>query len=261
MMTRSALTLTMSLLLVQACDAQVPDVSETLEEAAMALGSLRGVQRRMDSINTLQFSGNGTSSVPGDNGEWTGYEITDATVGINYSIPALRMDITRVGPDGTEQRVIQVVSGTRAWDERLPGVDPMNVADEKVQQRAQQIWLTPHGVITAAVQNPENVTVETESGQRMLTVVIDGMPVTARLDENARPAVVEMMVDHPVLGETLLKAEYTGYIDWPILDVYFPSHIMHRLGGEIILDMTVSAFYQNPYVVFPTPEQLSGSSQ
>ena len=261
MMTRSALTLTMSLLLVQACDAQAPNLSETLEEAAMALGSLRGVQRRMDSINTLQFSGNGTSTIPGDNGEWTDYEITDATVGINYAIPALRMDVTRVGPDGNEQRVIQVVRGNRAWDERLPGVDAIDVADETVQHRAQQIWLTPHGVITAAVRNPDNVTVEIESGQTILTVEIDGMPVTARLDENARPAVVEMMIDHPVLGETLLKAEYTGYIDWPILDVYFPSQIVHRLGGEITLDMTVSDFYQNPYVVFPTPEQLSRSSQ
>ena len=261
MMTRSALTLTMSLLLVQACDAQAPNLSETLEEAAMALGSLRGVQRRMDSINTLQFSGNGTSTLPGDNGEWTDYEITDATVGINYAIPALRMDVTRVGPDGNEQRVIQVVRGNRAWDERLPGVDAIDVADETVQHRAQQIWLTPHGVITAAVRNPDNVTVEIESGQTILTVEIDGMPVTARLDENARPAVVEMMIDHPVLGETLLKAEYTGYIDWPILDVYFPSQIVHRLGGEITLDMTVSDFYQNPYVVFPTPEQLSRSSQ
>ena len=260
-MTRSALTLTMSLLLVQACDAQAPNLSETLEEAAMALGSLRGVQRRMDSINTLQFSGNGTSTIPGDNGEWTDYEITDATVGINYAIPALRMDVTRVGPDGNEQRVIQVVRGNRAWDERLPGVDAIDVADETVQHRAQQIWLTPHGVITAAVRNPDNVTVEIESGQTILTVEIDGMPVTARLDENARPAVVEMMIDHPVLGETLLKAEYTGYIDWPILDVYFPSQIVHRLGGEITLDMTVSDFYQNPYVVFPTPEQLSRSSQ
>ena len=261
MMTRSALTLTMSLLLVQACDAQAPNLSETLEEAAMALGSLRGVQRRMDSINTLQFSGNGTSTLPGDNGEWTDYEITDATVGINYAIPALRMDVTRVGPDGNEQRLIQVVRGNRAWDERLPGVDAIDVADETVQHRAQQIWLTPHGVITAAVRNPDNVTVEIESGQTILTVEIDGMPVTARLDENARPAVVEMMIDHPVLGETLLKAEYTGYIDWPILDVYFPSQIVHRLGGEITLDMTVSDFYQNPYVVFPTPEQLSRSSQ
>ena len=261
MMTRSALTLAMSLLLVQACDAQAPNISETLEEAAMALGSLRGVQRRMDSINTLQFSGNGTSTVPGDNGEWTDYEIAEVTVGINYSIPALRMDMTRVGPDGNEQRVIQVMRGSRAWDERLPGVDAMDVADETVQQRAQQIWLTPHGVITAAVRNPDNVTVETESGQTILTVEIDGKPVTARLDENARPAVVEMMIDHPVLGETLLKAEYTNYIDWPILDVYFPSQIVHRLGGEITLDITVSNFYQNPYVVFPTPEQLSRSSQ
>jgi hypothetical protein len=261
MMTRSALILSLSLLLVQACEAQTPSVSEALEETALALGTIRGVQRRMDSINTLQFSGNGTYNVPGHNGEWTSYELRDATVGINYFIPAIRMDMTLIGPDGNEERLVQVARGDRAWDERLPGVDPTDVSDQEVQQRAQQIWLTPHGVITAAVQNPDNVAIETESGQTIMTVEIDGMPVTARLDENARPAVVEMMVEHPVLGETLLSAEYTDYIDWPILDVYFPSQIVHRLGGEVVLEMTVSDFYQNPYVIFPTPELLSRSLQ
>ena len=70
-----------------------------------------------------------------------------------------------------------------------------------------------------------------------------------------------MTIEHPILGESLLEALYTGYKDWPILDVYFPSRIVHRLGGETTLDLTVTAFFQNPYVVFPTPEQLARSSQ
>ena len=35
-----------------------------------------------------------------------------------------RADFTRVGPDGAEERVIFVVRGDRAWNERVPGVDP-----------------------------------------------------------------------------------------------------------------------------------------
>ena len=260
MMTRSVFTLSLSLLFVQACDAQAPNIDETIEDVAYALGTLRGVQRRMDSMNTLQFSGHGTSNILGDDGQWTSYEITSATIGINYFIPAVRSDVTRIAEDGNEERIIEVARADRAWNERLPGVDPTEVNGE-VAERTQQIWLTPHGVITAAVHNPNSVTVDNVSGQTILSVEVDGLSVVARLDENSRPAVVEMMIDHPVLGETLLEAEYTGYIDWPILDVYFPSNIVHRLGGEVVLEMTVSDFYQNPYVIFPTPELLSRSLQ
>ena len=72
---------------------------------------VRGVGRRMDSINTLEFSGRGILNVPQADGEWTSFELTEATVGISYSIPAMRLDTTRIGPDGNEQRLIRVVRG------------------------------------------------------------------------------------------------------------------------------------------------------
>lgn len=258
---RLALTLAATSLFTQSCNAQVPEVGATIEATALALGTVRGVGRRMDSINTIQFSGGGTTNVPMADGEWRGYEISEATVGISYSIPARRLDMTRTGPDGAEERVIRVVRGGRAWDERLPGVDPTDVPVGAASQRLAHIYLTPHGFITAAAENPDAVSVGTDGGQTTLTVEIDGTPVTATLDENSRPETVEMTVDHPILGQTQLEAEYTEYVDWPILDVYFPSRVVHRLGGETTLDLIVTDFYQNPYVVFPTPEQLSGSSQ
>jgi len=255
MMSRVILTVVLTLSFAQLGYVQ----ESTLETVATALGMVRGTARRMDSINTVQFSGRGTLNVPEAGGEWTSFEITEGTVGISYVIPAMRVDMSRIGPDG-EERVIRVVRGDRAWDERLPGVDPTPVMGQ-TPARQRQIWMTPHGVIRAAVDNPGAVTVGSQSGRTTLTVDIDGTPVTATLDENSRPATVEMMIDHPVLGQTLAEAEYTDYVDWPILDVYFPSRIVHRLGGETTLDITVTEFFQNPYVVFPTPEQLSRSSQ
>ena len=262
--TRLQVALALAIVFAQSANSQAPDVSvsSTLETAATALGMVRGVGRRMDSINTIEFSGRGTLNVPGDDGEWTHYEITEATVGMSYSIPAMRWDMTRVGPEGEAQRTIHVVRDDRAWNERLPGVDPVEVeAGDQVRHRLEQIWLTPHGFMTAAVRNQEAVTVGSREGHTTLTVEIDGTPVTATLDEDSRPATVEMAIDHPVLGETRLEAAYADYVDWPILDVFFPSGIAHRLGGETRLDLTVTEFFQNPYVVFPTPEQLGRSSQ
>ena len=262
MTSRLGVALVLALMFAQSANAQAlnASVGATIETAATALGMVRGVGRRMDSINTIEFSGRGTLIVPGDDGEWTRYEITEATVGMSYSIPAMRWDMNRVGAEREELRTIGVVRDDRAWNERLPGVDPVEASDQ-VRRRLEQIWLSPHGFMTATVRNPEAVTVGSRAGQTTLTVEIDGTPVTATLDENSRPASVAMTIDHPVLGETELEATYADYVDWPILDVFFPSHIVHRLDGETTLDITVTEFFQNPYVVFPTPEQLSRSSQ
>lgn len=262
--TKLQAALVLATMFAQPANAQAPtaSVGATIETAATALGMVRGTGRRMDSINTIEFSGRGTLNVPGDDGEWMRYEITGATVGMSYSIPAMRWDMSRVDTEAEAQRTICVVHDDRAWNERLPGVDPVEVeASDQVRCRLEQIWLTPHGFMTAAVHNPEAVTVGSRAGNTTLTVAIDGTPVTATLDEDSRPASIAMTIDHPVLGETRLEAAYADYLDWQLLDVFFPSHIVHRLGGETTSDLTVTEFFQNPYVVFPTPEQLSGSSQ
>ncbi|MGI9258034.1 MAG: hypothetical protein ACR2QQ_04300 [Gammaproteobacteria bacterium] len=258
-MRRLAAASLLTALLAQAGHAQAQDKAATIEAAANALGMVRGVTRRMTSINTVQFSGQGTLTVPDADGDWMTYHVTGTTVGVSYAIPAMRWDMTRIGADG-EQRLIRVVRGDRSWNERLPGVDP-TPAPDGATNRLRQLWLTPHGVIRAAVDNPDATTLGMQAGQTTLSVDVDGYSFTATLDDNYRPMSVETTIDHPVLGETQLEAAYTDYIDWPKLDVFFPSRIVHQLGGETTLDLTVTEFYQNPYVVFPTPEQLSGSSQ
>jgi hypothetical protein len=243
---------------------QTQDVGETIEAAADALGMVRTVARRMDSINAVQFSATGGMRVPQPGGEWTSHDLTNLKVGMSYYIPAMRWDMTRTEADGSEQRSIQVVREDRTWDEEEPGVNPMPVTG-RAAERLRQIWLTPHGIIRAAVDaeaaNPGSVTVGSEDGRTTLSVTVDGTPMTAVLDADNRPERVTMMIDHPVLGRTPLTAHYSGYLDWQILDVYFPSRIVQTLGDETTLDLTITEFYQNPYVVFPTPEQLARSSQ
>jgi hypothetical protein len=176
----------------------------------------------------------------------------------------MRWDMTVRAADGRETRTVEVVRETRAWNEVTPGVGPTG-APGKAPERLQQIWLTPHGIIRAAVEaeaaRPGSVRVSSAGGKTTLTVEVNGTPITATLDADNRPERVELAIDHPVLGRTQLAASYTGYKDWPILDVYFPSRIVHTLGDEISLDLTITEFFQNPYVVFPTPEQLARSLQ
>ena len=247
-----------------ASPAAAQSVAETIEAAADALGMVRTVARRMNSINAVQFSGTGTLRQPESARRWSEREITSATIGMSYYIPALRWDMTVRAADGSEMRTVEVMREDRAWNEAAPGVDPTD-APGQADERAWQIWITPHGIIRAAVDaaaaDPSSVSVGSQRGQTTLSVAVNGVPFTAVLDDNNRPERVTATIDHPVLGSTELVATYTDYIDWQILDVYFPSRIVHTLDGETALDLTVTEFFQNPYVVFPTPEQLAGRSQ
>ncbi|NIW25277.1 MAG: hypothetical protein GWN29_12300, partial [Gammaproteobacteria bacterium] len=244
--------------------AEAQSVAETIEAAADALGMVRTVARRMDSINAVQFSGTGTLRQPESARRWSEREITSATIGMSYYVPALRWDMTVRAADGSDMRTVEVMREDRAWNEVTPGVAPTD-APGQADERAWQIWITPHGIIRAAVDaaaaDPSSVSVGSQRGQTTLSVAVNGVPFTAVLDDNNRPERVTATIDHPVLGSTELVATYTDYIDWQILDVYFPSRIVHTLDGETALDLTVTEFFQNPYVVFPTPEQLARRSQ
>lgn len=223
----------------------------TVIEAAEALGMIRSAARRMDSINTVEFSGRGMIRRPQDDGTWWEAELTNLTVGISYSIPALRWDQTT-----GDERVIYVVRGDEAWEERTPGVGK-TPAMHFVDRFTRQIWFSPHGLIRAAieaeVQDPGSVEIESNAGRSMLTVEVDGFTLTATLDDNNRPQSVSMPVVHPLLGPTTLSTHYSDYIDWPLLDVFFPSHIEQTLGDVAWLELEVTEFFQNPYVVFPDP--------
>ena len=244
----AVLGLTLWLCTPQTGLAQSMTVEEVIAQVAEALGMLRGATRRTDSINTVQFSGNGTLRIAGTDDEWTSSALT-ATFGISYQIPAGRFDLEQVRADGEARRRILVVRGDEAWNERLPGVDPAP-ATSQIGERLRQIWLTPHGVIRAAADNPDAVTIGSDGGQTILTVAVDGQSYRAVLDSNHRPERVETTIEHPRLGTTVHAATYSDYIDWPILDVYFPSRIVQTVGDETTLDLTVTDFYQNPYVVF-----------
>lgn len=225
--------------------------NETVVEAADALGMVRGAARRMDSINTIEFSGRGMIRRPQDDGSWWEAELTNLTVGISYSIPALRWDQAT-----GNQRVIYVVRGDEAWEERTPGVGntpTMNFVD----RFSRQIWFSPHGLIRAAIEaearEPGSVEIGSDAGRSTLTVEVNGFTLTATLNEDNRPQTVSMPVTHPLLGPTVLSTHYGDYVDWPLLDVFFPSRIQQTLGDVTWLDLEVTEFFQNPYVVFPDP--------
>src|SRR4029453_7974869 len=126
-----------------------------IEAAAEAMGAT--------SLNSIEYSGSGSAYAfgqafaPGE--RWPRFEAKTYAVAVNYQTPAMRVDMVRAQgehppkggggqPVATDQRTIQVVSGKYAWSEggAQPAANP-----GAVTERLRQVWLTPHGVIKAAV--------------------------------------------------------------------------------------------------------------
>jgi len=251
------------------------DAATVLREVGIAHGMLRGLQYA-DATTTAQFQATGTQYIvgqafkPGD--PWPAAKLTKYNVWINYAVPGMRIDLERTNPDGpvqgggglpfaAPQRQILVVGGTRAWNETTMPGGPATPAIGQEKDRAVQIWMLPQGAVKAARMAGDKVVVGMEGNKLTLSFPLPD-PVSnyterIRLDERKLVEHVEVMVDNPVLGSTRLEADYANYKDPDLSDIPFPFHIVQKLGGFPILDVTlINARMYNPYVVVPTPDNI-----
>jgi len=268
----TAAVMALSLLSTPALDAQrraaapsAPDLKGPLRNAAEALVMLRGAEMQ-DSISTMEFWATGTMNVvpqgykPGT--PLLAFKITAYHGAIGYDPPGgMRVDFTRTNRDGAmPQQQIHVVAGKYAWNEAKYGMNA-TPAMETANDRLLQLWMTPAGVVKAAWNAADKTKVSVEGGNTVLTFPVGTTMVKATL--NARNLIdrVEARVNHPVLGDTVLEASYSDYGDWNEAgyksDVMFPRHIVQKLGGLPLLDLTITKTNtQNPYVVFPLPDNV-----
>ena len=268
----TAAVMALSLLRTPALDAQrraaapsAPDLKGPLRNAAEALVMLRGAEMQ-DSISTMEFWATGTMNVvpqgykPGT--PLLAFKITAYHGAIGYDPPGgMRVDFTRTNRDGAmPQQQIHVVAGKYAWNEAKYGMNA-TPAMETANDRLLQLWMTPAGVVKAAWNAADKTKVSVEGGNTVLTFPVGTTMVKATL--NARNLIdrVEARVNHPVLGDTVLEASYSDYGDWNEAgyksDVMFPRHIVQKLGGLPLLDLTITKTNtQNPYVVFPLPDNV-----
>jgi hypothetical protein len=226
-------------------------------QAADALGMVRGLGEDVfDAVNRIEFKIEGVAYAP-THGAPKEIKISSATMQISYHQAASRLIIDSALADGTKVHAIEVVDGRYAWDETTPGVGGVP-AMETVATRARDIWLTPQGFIYKVEQaGPQHVKIGTRGGKTTLSVVIDGEPVTATLDADHRPELIEAKINDRVLGHTTLTIQYSGYKDFDYYGIFFPSHVVAKLGGRPALDVTVSSFLTHTYFLFPKPDSIA----
>jgi glyoxylase-like metal-dependent hydrolase (beta-lactamase superfamily II) len=241
-----------------------------LGNAQDAKAVLDGVAKAMGDPKSLQYTGSGANFALGQNvsptAPWPRFNVKSFTRTVDYDTPAMRDEIVRTQADPGErgggglpltgeQRQIQMVSGAQAWGQVGDGAPTPAIAT--VADRLHQLWITPHGVIKAAMKHNATVQTQTEGGKKMTVIsfaVPGEMKVKAFVDDRNLIEKVESLTTNPVLGDMLTETTYADYKDFG--GVQFPTKITQKAGGFPTLDLSVSDVKPNAPVDIQVPDNV-----
>jgi glyoxylase-like metal-dependent hydrolase (beta-lactamase superfamily II) len=221
--------------------------------AAQAMGAT--------TLNSIEYSGSGSTfafgQAPSPGARWPRFDAKTYAVAANYQAPAMRLDIVRAQgehpplggggqPFAGDQRTVQVVSGVHAWTEggAQPAPNP-----GAVSERLRQLWLTPHGVIKAAVASGATAT------GNVVTFPIEGRDVKVTLNDQNLVDRVEYLMANSVVGDVPVEVTYSDYGDFA--GVQFPRHIVEKQDGFETLDVTITSVTPNAAVTLPVPANVA----
>ena len=245
------------------CGARAADSAEAvLKRAAAAMGEPK----------TLRYVAEGTgftygqAFVPGM--AWPKITVHSQIRTINYDTGSMREEFTlsRAEPKGGggyplagQQRNDQFVSGNFAWN--MAGTNPQPGA-RFVIDRVHQLWVTPQGVIRAAMKNKATVSFQTKAGKSLAAVSFSEpgfFSAIAFLNADYLVERVESRLPDPVLGEVASVTNYMDYRD--VGGVKFPGRITQSQGGHPTLDVTVKEVQPNVAADIVVPEAVTKASE
>ena len=122
-----------------------------------------------------------------------------------------------------------------------------------------QLWSTPHGALKTAERAASSAKATNENGGTVITfpmpAPLNGITMKITLNAGNLVEKVETRTENGAVAETT----YSDYKDLGEIqsDVLFASHIIQKQGGVQVLDLTITKTDpNNPYVVFPVPENV-----
>jgi glyoxylase-like metal-dependent hydrolase (beta-lactamase superfamily II) len=257
--------------------AQQPDA---LKAAADAIGANAIKRLHVSAIGAIYSVGQS----PNPTEPWPRVTVKSYDATINYETASMRVELVRtqgaVPPRGGgvpftgEQRQIQLVSGNDAWNVPAPpsagrgggapappalaatALDPQPQPASVVERR-QQIYLTPHGFLRAAIAN--QATVKAVPAGTEVSFAISGLSTfTGILNSKNQVEHVQTWIDNPVLGDMLVEANFTDYETTGSLS--FPMHTVQKQGGHPSLELWVSNVQSNVAVDITAPPAVRGAT-
>ena len=214
-------------------------------------------------LNSIEYSGSGPNYAYGQayspGGPWPRFEVKTYTAAVDYQTPAMRVDMLRAQgenpprgggaqPFAIDQRTIQVVSGKNAWSEggAQPAPNP-----GAVTERLRGVWLTPHGIIKAAMASG------TAPTGNAFTVKVDDRDVKVALNDQNLVERVEYLTTNSVVGDVPVEVTYSDYADFG--GVQFPRHIVEKQDGFPTLDITINDVKPNAPVSLSVPANVASA--
>jgi glyoxylase-like metal-dependent hydrolase (beta-lactamase superfamily II) len=237
------------------------EVNPVLVDVAKTMGAI--------DLKALQYTGSGSTFAPGQSpapgAPWPRFNAKSYTRMVNYETVSMRDEIVRTqgeaAPRGGggqpvvgEQRQILVVSGTHAWNQTGENIVPALAAGS---DRLHQLWITPHGVLKAAMMHKATVQSRMEGDRKLSTMafVVPGqIKVNVHVNERNLVDKVESWITNPVLGDMLTETTYAEYKDFG--GIQFPTKIMQKQGGFPSLDLTISEVKTQVPVDIQVPDNV-----
>lgn len=261
---KKTVILSVAILALMAGSGEAQDGKAVLEAVAKRMGAT--------DLKTMQYAGSGSNYAvgqsPSPGAPWPRFNVISYTRRMNFETHSLVDEVVRTqaedpprGGGGQplmgEQRVALFVSGTHAWNQ--VGNTPVPRPWERAE-RLLQLWISPHGVIKAALANNAAVQSRMEAGKKMLGISFASAGlsrVNAMVNDRDLVERVEAWVDHPVLGDMRVETSYGDYREFA--GVQFPTRIRQSQGGFPTLDITVSQVQPNVPVDIQVPEAVRDS--
>jgi hypothetical protein len=261
------------------------DLKSVLFNWTWHMGMLRSGSES-ELIKTLDYhAASGTIQVDGQPCTLTKYRVQ-----ANYQLPGWRTQMECTRPNKQKYSNVEVVSGTYAWDEDIPGAELVagkGKATPKpaaVEERLIRLWASPHGAPKAAIagaaglppaesfgENPavlldtqakagaaSTTTLSWEGEKAVLTFPVPGVAgamATATLVNYLPERVV---VKH---GANTTEFVYGKWADWnnPLfkIEALYAGTIVERLNGTVVRSVTAKVTEIGQiYVVMPVPQSV-----
>jgi glyoxylase-like metal-dependent hydrolase (beta-lactamase superfamily II) len=243
--------------------ASAQEAASLLRRASTAMGG---------DVKSIRYAGEGTGYTfgqaykPGE--AWPKITVHSQIRTINYDTASMRDEIvlSRAEPKGGggyplsgEQRNDQFVSGTHAWNVTPAATVP---GPRFVAERVHQLWITPHGVINAAIRNNATLQWQTKNGKSLAAVSFTEpgrYSATAFINDDFLVEGVESRAPDAVLGETTVVTEYADYRDFG--GVKFPTRIRQSQGGFPTLNLAVKEVQANAAADIQLPDAVRSATE
>jgi glyoxylase-like metal-dependent hydrolase (beta-lactamase superfamily II) len=262
-------TLFTRLTLLLAALAFIPGTTLAQESAAAVL---KRASAAMGDPKSIRYAGDGTGWTFGQAWKpgmpWPKIDIQSQARTINYATGSMREEIafSRGEPKGGggyplsgQQRNDQYVSGNFAWN--MVAVAPIP-GPRFVVDRTHQLWVSPHGVVNAAIRNNATLSWQTKDGKSLAAVSFTepGMfSATAFINDDYLVERVDSRLPDAVLGEVPAVTLYSNYRDYG--GVKFPGRIQQSQGGHPTLDLAVKEVQPNAPADIQVPDAVRGATE